>query len=167
MPYSFIHSFIHSDPLYSAYSCPLLLRSATDTARILCRSFTPKRHRQLRVKDFPKVPTWRLERDSNPRLSGRKISTQIMRNHVPRRGTWWRGGVIFNSGRPIRAFHTRIIIHNYLDIMHIYMIQWLGVFVRLTSVTLVIELGLICRLARHRAYHFLKRRFAQKTEIYI
>src|SRR6218665_2189366 len=27
---------------------PPLLRSAPDTARILCRSFTPKRHRQLR-----------------------------------------------------------------------------------------------------------------------
>src|SRR6218665_515773 len=27
-----------------------------DTARIGCRSFTPKRHRQLRVKDLPKVP---------------------------------------------------------------------------------------------------------------
>jgi len=51
-------SFIHSDHFYSAPSSPLLLRSAPDTARILCRSFTPKRHRQLWVKDFPKVPTW-------------------------------------------------------------------------------------------------------------
>jgi len=47
---------------------PLLLRGAPkspDTGRILCRSFTPKRHhRQLRVKDLPKVSTWQLERDS-------------------------------------------------------------------------------------------------------
>jgi len=40
---------------------------ALDTTRILCRSFTSKRQRQLRVKDLPKVLTWRLERDSNPR----------------------------------------------------------------------------------------------------
>jgi len=40
-------SFIHSDYFYSASSSPLLLRAASDTARILCRNFTPKRHRQL------------------------------------------------------------------------------------------------------------------------
>src|SRR6218665_3867740 len=57
-------SSIHSDHFYSASSSPLLLRSAPDTARILCLSFTPKHHRQLRVKDLPKVPTWQLERDA-------------------------------------------------------------------------------------------------------
>ena len=75
-------SFIHSDNFYSASSSPLLLRSAPDTARIPCRSFLPKRHRQLPVKDLPKVPTWRLERDSNPRPFGSKISTQPIRHHV-------------------------------------------------------------------------------------
>src|SRR6218665_815900 len=40
-----IHSFIHSDHFYSASSSPLLLRSASDTTGILCRSFTPKRHK--------------------------------------------------------------------------------------------------------------------------
>src|SRR6218665_2003415 len=64
-----LRNFIHSDHFYSASSSPLLLRSASDTA-VLCRSFTKKRHRQLRVKDLPKVPTWRLERDTNPRPSG-------------------------------------------------------------------------------------------------
>ena len=44
---------------------PRKRRSALYTARILCQSFTPKRHRQLRVKDLPKDHTWRLERDSN------------------------------------------------------------------------------------------------------
>ena len=40
------HSFIHSlSPFSSASSSPFLLRSAPNTARILCRSFTPKRHR--------------------------------------------------------------------------------------------------------------------------
>src|SRR6218665_975802 len=33
-------AFIHSHHFYSASSSPLLLRSAPDTARLLCRSFT-------------------------------------------------------------------------------------------------------------------------------
>ena len=44
---------------YSASSSSLLLRDAPDTARILCRSFMLKHHRQLQVKDLPKVPTAR------------------------------------------------------------------------------------------------------------
>ena len=64
--HSFIHSFVYSDYFYSASSSLLLLRGAPDTARILCRCFMPKRHGLLRVKDLPKVPTWRPERDSNP-----------------------------------------------------------------------------------------------------
>ena len=62
---------------YSASSSPLLPRSAPNTARMLCRSFTPKRHRQLRVKDLPKVPKFpelRLDQDSNPRPSDGKAS---------------------------------------------------------------------------------------------
>src|SRR6218665_3948127 len=39
--------FIHSGHFYIASSSPLLLRSAPDTARKLCRSFTAKRHSQL------------------------------------------------------------------------------------------------------------------------
>src|SRR6218665_708320 len=34
------------------------------------------------LKNLSKVPTWRLERESNPRPSGRKLSTQPMRQHV-------------------------------------------------------------------------------------
>ena len=78
------HSFIHSDHFYSASSSPLLLRRAHNTAWILCRSFTPTRHRQLWVKDLPKVSTWQLERESNPWLSGWKLSTQPMRHLVSR-----------------------------------------------------------------------------------
>jgi|SRR6218665_1277819 len=48
------HSFIHSGYFYSASSSPLLLRGAPDTAWILLGSFTPKHHRQLRVKDCPR-----------------------------------------------------------------------------------------------------------------
>jgi len=61
------HTFIHSRYFYSASSSPLLLRGAPDAAQILCQSFMLKRHRQLQVKNLPKVPTWRIERDSNPR----------------------------------------------------------------------------------------------------
>ena len=39
-------------------------------------------HRQMRIKFLPKVPTWRLERGSNPRPSGRKASTLPMCHHV-------------------------------------------------------------------------------------
>src|SRR6218665_224537 len=59
-------AFIHSGHCYIESLRPLLIKSAPDTARILCRSYTPKRHRRLRVKDLPKAPTWRLERDSSP-----------------------------------------------------------------------------------------------------
>src|SRR6218665_1187596 len=73
---SFIYSFIRAistAPLPS----PQILRSALDTVRILCQSLTPKLHRQLRVKDLPKVPTWRLERDSIPGPFGRNASDEM------------------------------------------------------------------------------------------
>src|SRR6218665_1638765 len=75
------HLFIQAisiAPLQVHYSSETL----PDTARILCRSFMPKRHRQLRVKELPKVPTWRLERDLNPRPFGRKALNLPMCNHV-------------------------------------------------------------------------------------
>src|SRR6218665_2307871 len=42
-----INLIIHSGYFYKSSSSPLLHRSAPATARILCRSLTPKRHRQL------------------------------------------------------------------------------------------------------------------------
>jgi len=45
---------IHSGYLCSASSSLLLLGGAPDTAWILCRSFTPKRDKQLWVKDCPR-----------------------------------------------------------------------------------------------------------------
>jgi len=53
----FFTSFIHSGYFCSTSSSPVLLRvrGTPDKARILCRSFTPKRNRQLQVKDLPKV----------------------------------------------------------------------------------------------------------------
>ena len=83
LAYLLLMKFIHSDHFYCTSSSPLLLRSAPDTAQILCRSFTPKRLGQLWIKDLPMVPTWRLEWESNPWPSGWKLSTQPMRYHVP------------------------------------------------------------------------------------
>src|SRR6218665_1958340 len=62
--------FIHSGHFYSAPSSPLLLRGAPDYSTDTASEFHAETHRQLQVKDLPKVPTWRLERESNPRPSG-------------------------------------------------------------------------------------------------
>src|SRR6218665_3903684 len=64
---SFIHSFGH---FYSAPSSPQLLRGAPDYSTDTVSEFHAEAHRQLQVKDLPKVLTWRLERESNPRPSG-------------------------------------------------------------------------------------------------
>src|SRR6218665_3692963 len=77
-PYSV--SFIHIEYFSSS---PLLLRGTPDTAQILCRSFTSKRYRQLRVKDLPKDPTWWLEWNSNLRPSRRKAPNLPLRHHAP------------------------------------------------------------------------------------
>jgi len=44
----------------------------------------PKRYRQLQVKDLRKVPTWRLEWDSNLRPFGHKTLNLPPSQHVPR-----------------------------------------------------------------------------------
>src|SRR6218665_2046327 len=62
--------FIHSGHFYSAPSSPLLLRGAPDYSTDTASEFHAEVHRQPQVKDLPKVPTWRLERKSNPRPSG-------------------------------------------------------------------------------------------------
>jgi len=57
---SFIQAICIVAPLrVHSYSeaIPTQRSKLTKLARILCRSFTPKRHRQLRVKDLPKVYT--------------------------------------------------------------------------------------------------------------
>ena len=78
------NSFIHSGHFYSAPSSPLLLRGAPDYSMDTVPEFHAEAHRQLQVKDFPKVPMWRLERESNPRPSGWMSSSQPRRHHVPR-----------------------------------------------------------------------------------
>ena len=74
--------FIHSGYFHSASSSPPLLRGARDTSRILRRSFTPKRHTQLRAKALPKVLTLRLERNSNTRPFVRKVTNLPMSHHA-------------------------------------------------------------------------------------
>ena len=64
------NSFIHSVHFYSAPSSPLLLRGAPDYSTDTVSEFHAEAHRELQVKDLPKVPTWRLEQESNPRPSG-------------------------------------------------------------------------------------------------
>ena len=76
-------SFIHSGHFYSAPSSPLLPRGAPDYSTDTVSEFHAKAHRQLQVKDLPKVPTWRLERESNPWPCSWKSSSQQRRHHVP------------------------------------------------------------------------------------
>src|SRR6218665_4011004 len=59
-----IHSFGY---FYSAPSSPLLHRGAPDYSTNTVSEFHTEAHRQLQVKDLPKVLMWRLERESNPR----------------------------------------------------------------------------------------------------
>src|SRR6218665_3637235 len=55
---TFMHSFIHSGHFYSAPSSPLLLRGAPDYSTDTVSEFHAEAHRQLQVKDLPKVSTW-------------------------------------------------------------------------------------------------------------
>ena len=64
-------SFIHFRYLYSAPS-RFLLRGAPDYSADTESEFHAEAHEQLRVKDLPRVPTRRLEVDSNPQPSGCK-----------------------------------------------------------------------------------------------
>ena len=78
--HSFVHSAISIAPLqvlyYSEGRTP---DYSTDTVS----EFHAEAHRQLQVKDLPKVPTRRLERESNPRPSGWNSLSQPRHHHVP------------------------------------------------------------------------------------
>ena len=50
-------AFIHSGHFYSAPSSPLPLRGAPDYSTDTVSEFHAEAHRQLQVKDLPKVPT--------------------------------------------------------------------------------------------------------------
>ena len=51
------HSFIHSGHFYSTPSRSLPLRGAPDYSTDTVSEFHAEAHRQLQVKDLPKVPT--------------------------------------------------------------------------------------------------------------
>src|SRR6218665_2435326 len=53
----FIHSCIHSGYFYSASSSALPLRGAPDYSTDTVSEYHAEAHRQLQVKDLPKVPT--------------------------------------------------------------------------------------------------------------
>ena len=76
----FIHSFIQTisiAPLKVQFYSEALPTQPGYCAGVSRRSATGN-------CELPKVPTWRLEQESNPRPSGWKLSTQPMRHHVPR-----------------------------------------------------------------------------------
>ena len=64
-------SFIHFRYLYSAPS-RYLLRGAPEYSADTESEFHAEAHEQLRARDLPRVPTRRLEVDSNPQPSGCK-----------------------------------------------------------------------------------------------
>src|SRR6218665_1509249 len=73
-----IHSFILAIPI-----APLQVHfysEALPTQHGYCVGVSG--HRQLRVKVLPKVPVWRLERDSNPQPFGRKAPNLPMSHHA-------------------------------------------------------------------------------------
>ena len=74
---------IHSGCFYSASSSPPLLWGVPDYSIDAVDGVNkPNLYRQLRVKDFPKVPSWRPECDSNLRPSGRKASNLPLSQHA-------------------------------------------------------------------------------------
>ena len=52
-----LYSFFHSGHFYSAPSSPLPLRDDPDYSTDTVSGFHAEAHRQLQVKDLPKVPT--------------------------------------------------------------------------------------------------------------
>ena len=80
-----IYHCIHSEYVYSASSSPLLRRGAPfyhvyTVSELTCRSAI-----QATVSEkFAKVPTWRLEWDSNLRPYGRKAANLSMSHHATR-----------------------------------------------------------------------------------
>ena len=67
------HIYLHVC-MSTCYSAPsrFLLRGAPDYSADTESEFHAEAHEQLRVKDLPRVPTRRLEVDSNPQPSGCK-----------------------------------------------------------------------------------------------
>src|ERR1043165_9761286 len=69
----------------TCYSAPsrFLLRGAPDYSADTEAEFHADAHEQLRMKDFPRVPTRRLEVDSNPQPSGCKAPNIPLHHRAP------------------------------------------------------------------------------------
>src|SRR6218665_3111174 len=78
------HSFIPDIPIAPLQTTTTLRRSRLQHGYCGVVN-TPMIYMQLRVKDLPKVPTWQLEWDSNPRPSGRNAPNLPLIHHAPRR----------------------------------------------------------------------------------
>ena len=76
---SFIRSFIQA--ISRAHLQVHYYSEALPAARPLCRSFMHAQAPQA-VKDLLQVPTWQLERESNPRPFRRKATNLPMSNHA-------------------------------------------------------------------------------------
>jgi len=80
------YTFIHLGCFCSTSSSPCTTtqrrsRCSTDT---FVGVKTPKRNRQLRVKDLPKVLTWRLIRTRDPSVERRRIYQWAAMPHIGR-----------------------------------------------------------------------------------
>src|SRR6218665_97934 len=85
--------FIHSDHFYNAPSSPLLLRSAPDyTARILYRSFTPKRTGNCRYKGLAQGPYVAARAGVKPTTLWLKVIDST--NATPRPRLWKSNGIL-------------------------------------------------------------------------
>src|SRR6218665_3308279 len=70
------HSFIQ------AISVPVHVDYYSEALPTQQHGYCVRGHRELRVKDLPKAPTWRLVQDSNPQPFGRKALNLPMSHHA-------------------------------------------------------------------------------------
>src|SRR5688572_21452902 len=82
MPLLYFYVFIHFRYLYSALS-RFLLRAPPDYSAHTESEFHAEAHEQLRVKDLPRVPTRRLQVDSNPQPSDCKAPNIPLHHRAP------------------------------------------------------------------------------------
>src|SRR6218665_557659 len=81
----FIHSFIHLF-IQTISIAPLQVHyysEASQNNTDTISEFHAELPQATAVKDLPKVPTWRLERDSSPQPFGRKATNLPMSHHAP------------------------------------------------------------------------------------
>src|SRR6218665_1586910 len=72
------HSFIHSCILYNYY-----YSDALSTQHGYCVAVSCEAPHETASEGLALGPTWRLERESNPRPSGRELLTVPMSHHAP------------------------------------------------------------------------------------